>query len=183
MAKMTEDRLFIQQRIADICLLLARSALRQRQRLLSHLLDIAAMEANRSGVVFDVSPTAQLKDRLVGAWAWEVQTDLVFADARVASYFGLDAEDGISGLPIEAWIDAIHIDDRARVKSAVEIAVSTGEVYSQEYRVMTTHGLRWVYARGKCIASNDGKPLRFPGALIDITEEKLSADDPANVNS
>jgi PAS domain S-box-containing protein len=159
--------------IADICTALAESAALQGFSLLTHLLNIAGLEARSKQAVFH-EPVSDhdVRNLLIGAWDWDVRTDLVYADPKVASYFGLDSEEAYNGTPIHHWIDAIHSDDRDRVSSAIRQAMESRNVFAQEYRVMTTSGLRWVFARGKCICDADNIPMRFPGALIDITHEK-----------
>lgn len=163
--------------IADICLGLAETAKRRRHLLLAHLLTVAAAEAQSKRATADglQSVNVDLKEVLVGAWDWEMGTDLVFADHKVASYFGLDPEEAYRGAPVAYWIDAIHPEDRAKTYEAIRRAIETREIVTCEYRVMTTHGLRWVFARGRCICDADNVPIRFPGALIDITDEKTSS--------
>lgn len=163
--------------IADICRALADNAAHQGHSLLTHLLNVASLEAlNKQASFYELVPNSDIKDLLVGAWDWDVKTNLVFADQKVASYFGIDSEDAYHGIPIELWLDAIHPDDRIRTSEAIRFAMESRDVFAQEYRVMTTTGLRWVFARGKCICDKGGIPIRFPGAIIDITHEK--ADSP-----
>jgi hypothetical protein len=33
--------------------------------------------------------------------------------------------------------------------------------------------VHWVYARGRCTFDDRGYPVRFPGAFVDITSEKV----------
>lgn len=163
----------IRRSIADICKALAESAAHQGHQLLSHLLSVATLEAIQRKATYSEMPAgADIKELLVGAWDWDIKTDLVYADHKVASYFGLDPEEAYRGTPIRHWLDAIHPSDRARTSEAIQQAMKTCDVFMVEYRVMTTNGLRWVFARGKCICDENNVPLRFPGALIDITHEK-----------
>ena len=60
-----------------------------------------------------------------------------------------------------------------RVKSAIEHSIATGAKYSEECRLIQKDGgVRWVIARGECHYNRQGKPLRFAGAVVDITDRK-----------
>ncbi|RDC71029.1 PAS domain S-box protein [Rhodovulum sp. 12E13] len=76
------------------------------------------------------------------------------------------------GLPVARFLAGIHEADRDRVAAAISRALETGESYHEEYRVRDASGEnRWVTARGRCFHSLDGKPVRFPGVVADITEQ------------
>src|SRR5690606_27636911 len=78
-----------------------------------------------------------------------------------------------SGSSISEYMAAIHPDDRDRVAAALDHAVATGEKYHQEYRLPQTDGtIRWIETRGECLRDAEGKPERFAGAAVDITERK-----------
>src|SRR3546814_20200808 len=67
----------------------------------------------------------------------------------------------------------LHPDDLDRVRSEIREVFATGREYSIEYRVRVEGGpRRWIHARGRCAFSRDGKPQRFAGVAIDITERK-----------
>ena len=66
-------------------------------------------------------------------------------------------------------------DDLARVSQAIARAIETGEVYEAEYRlVQLDRSVRWVAAKGRCAFDHDGKPDRFPGVTVDITQRKTT---------
>ncbi|MDO6414924.1 response regulator [Sphingomonas sp. BIUV-7] len=125
---------------------------------------------------------AQLRQALaagdgVGTWAWDVVEDRVRADARFAHLYGVPVELARSGGPIANFFRRIHPDDLPRVRAAVAEALRTGDVFSEEYRLVDERGtVRWVLARGQCERAADGTPLRFPGASFDITERKRLED-------
>jgi PAS domain S-box-containing protein len=106
----------------------------------------------------------------IGTWVWEIGEDRVYADERLAAFFGLDAEQAADGLPLVDYLASIHPDDRERVAAAIGAAVESGSVYEAEYRVRGGDGReRWVLARGRVECDRDGNPRRFPGALSDVT--------------
>ena len=67
-------------------------------------------------------------------------------------------------------IDRIHPDDRDRVVAACELANEAGEPYSAEYR-MIARDERIVQIRHEAVLvrGSNGQPLRWQGAMRDIT--------------
>ena len=59
-----------------------------------------------------------------------------------------------------------------RTTEALNHALSTGEKYIQEYRLLKDGTIRWVEARGECRYDGNGKPSRFVGVVVDITNQK-----------
>ena len=74
---------------------------------------------------------------------------------------------------LEAWIDILHPEDRDRVWKEVEKQLRDDTTYDIEYRVQHKEGgwRDWV-ARGAAVKDASGKPLRWIGAVTDITDRK-----------
>jgi two-component sensor histidine kinase len=110
---------------------------------------------------------------MVGTFDWHVQSDTFFSDARFAEMFSVDPAKGDKGAPFAEYLAGIHPEDAERIASAVNRTVTTGERYVQEYRLLRKDGsIRWVEARGECLAGEDGGPARFVGVVVDITSQK-----------
>ena len=108
---------------------------------------------------------------MIGTFDWHIPSDTFYSDARFATMFSVDPEKGEKGAPLADYLAGIHPDDRDRIAHAVGRAVATGEKYVQEYRLLRQDGsVRWIEARGECLYDKSGQPLRFPGAVVDITE-------------
>ncbi|ADB62889.1 PAS/PAC sensor signal transduction histidine kinase (plasmid) [Haloterrigena turkmenica DSM 5511] len=108
----------------------------------------------------------------VGTWEWHIPEDEMVVGTSFARTFGIEPEVASEGVPLDQFIEAIHEDDRKRVEVAIEEAVETCGDYEEEYRVWDADdNLRWVVARGH-VECDDGEPVRFPGALTDITKRK-----------
>lgn len=76
----------------------------------------------------------------------------------------------------EAWVARLHPDDRARVEGHFLKAVAGTETdYTAEYRIIRPNDgeLRWIFVKGLIEREADGKPIRFAGAHLDITERRL----------
>lgn len=109
----------------------------------------------------------------IGTWDWDVPNDRVFADARFAKLYGVDRARAAEGVSILELFQGVHPEDLPQLRSAVEIAISTATVFSQEYRLLHADGsVRWVVAEGRPVLTPNGTPLRFPGISFDITQRK-----------
>lgn len=112
----------------------------------------------------------------VGAWDWDIQSELIYVDERFAYIFGLDPTDLSSGLPLADIMTRMHPDDRESVTKAIEHTIQTGEIYTVEHRTIDRDGqTRWVLARGRCYHVA-GQPTRFPGVAVDVTEQKRAEE-------
>jgi PAS domain S-box-containing protein len=110
---------------------------------------------------------------VVGTWDWHMEDDRVYADEQCARFYGLSPEQATAGVPPRNYMHAVHVDDRQRLRESIDRAVSTGEEFVEEYRIVQPDdAVRWVAARGRCYYDADRKPLRFPGAVTDITQQK-----------
>jgi PAS domain S-box-containing protein len=111
----------------------------------------------------------------IGMWDWHVQEDLLFADELFVKAYGADPSQAVSGMGIAEFLKSIHPDDLQRVQSGIVETINLGSEFLMEYRLLQEDGShRWVEARGHCILSEDGTPLRFPGVTIDISGRKLA---------
>ena len=110
---------------------------------------------------------------MVGIWDWDLASNLLYADARFARFYGVDPERGESGAPIEEYLRAVHPDDLARLHAEFRALFDSGGEYASDYRVVQPDGtVRWVSARGKLVCDAQGRALRFPGASVEITARK-----------
>ncbi|RCJ39555.1 hypothetical protein A6770_38890 [Nostoc minutum NIES-26] len=125
----------------------------------------------------------QLESALVAGavytWRWNIPADRVIVNTAFAHLFAVDPVDAsTTGLPIELFINAMHKEDRERVVAAINQAIETGNEYNAQYRVHTATGeTRWLTARGRVEYDETQKPIAFPGALVDITEQKQKEDE------
>lgn len=114
---------------------------------------------------------------IIGTWHWHLPTDRFAVDDAFARAFGLNPTLGREGLSLEQVIATVHPEDREGLKTAITAAVSRGGAYAHQYRVKRADGAYyWLEANGRVELDEDGKPLRFPGVLIDV-EERRSVED------
>ncbi len=113
---------------------------------------------------------------IVGTWVWDVPADRVTADERFAHSFGLPVEQCRVGLTVDQVMASIHPDDHERVARQISRALDAGGPFMCQYRVLNADGsFRWVEANGRAELAADGRPLRFPGVVLDIEERRAVA--------
>ncbi len=108
----------------------------------------------------------------VGTWDWDISEDRFIADANFAQLHGIDPAMA-SQLPISEYLHGVHPQDRALIARSIKHCITHGTEYAEEYRLLQTDGqMRWVFARGRCYKDHHGRPMRFLGAALDLTERK-----------
>jgi PAS domain S-box-containing protein len=111
----------------------------------------------------------------VGTWTWDIASDRLIADEFTARMFSVAAGAAAEGLPAAAYLQVVHEEDRAHVADALERAIQLCSAYDIEYRVRQSGGaFRWLQARGRVESDGAGQATYFHGAVIDITDRKLS---------
>ena len=122
----------------------------------------------------------------VGLWVWHATPDSNpghWSD-RLKEIFGvpLDAE-----VTHDMFIKCVHPEDRVRVDDAVRQALSGHDQgsYALEYRTCQSEAQesRWVLARGQAFFDGEGRPIRFIGSVLDITERKRAEESLALLNN
>ena len=107
----------------------------------------------------------------IATWAWDLVSDRIVPDARLARLFGISPAEASDGRR-ELYFRAIHPDDRSRVTDAIERAVAKNEPYEVEYRVSLLDGShRWLQSRGKVERDAAGNAVSLPGVVVDISEQ------------
>jgi PAS domain S-box-containing protein len=108
---------------------------------------------------------------MVGIWDMDLPTRRLAVDERFARLFGIDPQQAATGLDQSVFLSAIHDDDRARVEQDLEHAALSGEEFRSQYRVVGGGYQRWVSASGRPVLGASGKLERFPGVVVDVTEQ------------
>lgn len=106
----------------------------------------------------------------LGSWEWDVGTgDLQWSD-EVYRLFGRRPREFAA--TYEAFLAAVHPDDRQGVKEAVKKSLADPDVtYSIEHRVVCPDGAeRVVHERGEVIFDQEHRPVRMIGTVQDITD-------------
>nr|BFD42735.1 hypothetical protein FFPRI1PSEUD_42340 [Pseudomonas sp. FFPRI_1] len=108
----------------------------------------------------------------VGTWDWDIGEDRFIADAHFAQLHSVDPQQSRQ-LPISEYLKGVHPEDRGMVARGIKHCITHGTEYAEEYRLQLADGqVRWVFARGRCYKDHHGRPMRFLGAALDLTERK-----------
>jgi PAS domain S-box-containing protein len=120
---------------------------------------------------------------VVGTWVWNVDDNILCADARYAKSYGLDGQECHEGLALEKAMACLHPADRDPVARAINEALTTNGAYRCEYRIRQADGsFIWVEASGHVETRADGR-RRFPGVLIDIQSRRLAQAERDHANT
>ncbi|GJE43141.1 PAS domain-containing protein [Methylobacterium soli] len=114
---------------------------------------------------------------VVGAWVWTAASNLHVLDRDAAEILTGDPDLADTELPLETVIQRLPLNDRAMFLAAVERAEHESGLVVVEYRVQTPEGTRWLLDHGRIYPATTGMPAHGHGVLIDITYQKLRAED------
>jgi PAS domain S-box-containing protein len=112
-----------------------------------------------------------------GHWDWDLATDRIFLSSTMAMLEGQPKTHVTTTR--SAWLAQIeiHPDDKTRVEAFLRDHLEgRTPSYECEYRVRNGDW-RWLFARGRCLRDEAGRPYRFVGSAIDITTHKQEQSD------
>jgi PAS domain S-box-containing protein len=110
--------------------------------------------------------------RCLPAAPWQI----LFMSERVEALTGWRADDFMADRVSLATV--IHPDDLARVVQEAFGALTRGESYAVEYRLVHRDGhTRWVWGSGTASVGTDGQMEWIDGMLLDITERRAMEED------
>jgi PAS domain S-box-containing protein len=79
------------------------------------------------------------------------------------------------GATYEAFLAAVHPEDRKRMEEAQRRALAGEAGLNIEHRILRSDGtVRWVQEQGALERDAEGRPTRLNGTVLDITERKLA---------
>ena len=109
----------------------------------------------------------------LGMFDYDVRAGTIVWSDITKRHFGLPPH---AELNVETFYDALHPDDRERVRQLLQSVVrpESGGRYATEYRSLGLQDRkeRWISAWGQVFFDSEGRPKRFIGVTQDITERK-----------
>ena len=106
----------------------------------------------------------------LGAWQLSLDDYQLECTDLCKANFGRKPHDSFT---YEDLFEAIHPDDRERVKATINQAVKMRKEYEAEYRVTwLDDSLHWIFASGSVSYDENGEPKTITGVTLDITERK-----------
>lgn len=141
------------------------------------ILDLLGAEAKTDMVALALVEERLLFNReagRIGSWTLDLATMSLVASQGCKVNFGRDPG---SAFTYEAWIAAIHPEDRERMLGAVAAAIAGRTDYDIEYRIAYPGGeAHWIQSRGHASYRPDGTPEGIAGISLDITDRKRIED-------
>lgn len=102
-----------------------------------------------------------------GIYTWDIEKNLVFADPALAGLFGLNPAETAHGLPIEAYLDRVHPEDRPPLAKIIHNAIVAEIPQQSMYRVRNSYGVyRWVAAYGRAFRDKENNPTLYSGMVV-----------------
>ena len=102
-------------------------------------------------------------------WMWDIPRDEIWTTDKGRALFGFAESENLN---LERFLDALHPEDRDRVREVVKEALNgTGENESEFRIVLPTGQTRWIATRGR-VEFEGSKPVRMRGVSLDITQRR-----------
>jgi PAS domain S-box-containing protein len=114
----------------------------------------------------------------LGSWELDLLNNRLSWSDEVYRIFGLKPQE--FGATYEAFLEAVHPDDRKAVDAAYSGSVSEGrDSYEIDHRVVrkTTSEIRIVHEKCEHIRDEQGRIVRSLGMVQDVTERKKAEED------
>jgi PAS domain S-box-containing protein len=105
----------------------------------------------------------------MAAWEWNLATGQMTWSTEPEMLFGFPP--GAFGAD-RRTIRVLHPEDKARVETAIQMALTTG-IYDVQYRVVRPDGrIVWITDRGRVLPGDDGSLERVVGVSRDVTTQR-----------
>ncbi|MCB1022349.1 MAG: PAS domain S-box protein [Acidobacteria bacterium] len=110
-----------------------------------------------------------------GAWIWELSTRNFFCDTVACRNLGVGPGKVLS---LDDLFERVYLYDRPRVEAAMLRASLSDQPFELTTRIATADdSIRYVVLEGSPELDARGAPIRFNGALRDVTEERRRTDE------
>ncbi|MDH5517125.1 MAG: PAS domain-containing protein [Gammaproteobacteria bacterium] len=107
----------------------------------------------------------------IGTWDWNIQTGELYWSEMIAPLFGY--ENTTTEASYDAFLNAIHPDDKNFVLSAINDCIENNTEYDIEHRIIWPDGtVRWIHEKGDVVRNENNEPFHMLGVVTDINERK-----------
>jgi len=105
-----------------------------------------------------------------GIWDWDITTDRCYCSPSYFHMLCYEPEDFSVNDIHTTWLNLVHPDDLETALAVYDQCISSGEAFSQKYRLRCKSGrYKWVLDEGQVVSRDaSGKPSRMIGAHVDI---------------
>jgi PAS domain S-box-containing protein len=107
----------------------------------------------------------------MGTWDWTLATNQVVWSENLERIHGLPPGTFTGGF--DSYEREIHKEDRQRVLSSLQNALTNGQPHDVEYRIVAPDGtVRWVQGKGRVKVDGNGVAIGMTGVCMDISTRK-----------
>lgn len=107
----------------------------------------------------------------IGSWEWDIRTQVFYWSDQLEAILGFNP--GEFEGSYEAFLEAVHPDDRPLLNQAINNGLEDDREYEIEHRVIWPDStVHWVLGRGRLVKDGFNQPVRFVGVVQDITAQK-----------
>jgi len=151
-------------------------------------------EGKKAGAVIafsDISERKQIQEKLLmnqallteaqhlahlGSWELDLASHALVWSEEIYRIFEIDP--AAFSASYDAFLNAIHPEDRERVHQTYNESVANHAPYSTEHRLLFPDGrIKFVLEQGETFYDAEDRPLRSVGTVQDITERKQAEDE------
>ena len=114
----------------------------------------------------------------LGTWDFDMATGRMIWSDLCERHYGLPPDREVD---FNTFLRGIHRDDRERVTKIVQEVLRSGSdgCFDAEYRTIGIEDgkERWIAGMGRAFFDQEGRPARFLGTTLDITERKRTEEE------
>jgi PAS domain S-box-containing protein len=157
---------------------------------------LAAVTVSRDELVKEIGERRQAEENLaasegklkeaqrlahLGSWELDLTSNALNWSDEIYRIFEIDPN--VFGATYEAFLAAIHPDDRDMVNQAYTHSLETQTPYEVEHRLLMPDGrIKFVHERCETHFDGDGKPLRSLGTVQDVTGRRRIEEEFETLN-
>ncbi|MRR51586.1 MAG: PAS domain S-box protein [Rhodocyclaceae bacterium] len=118
---------------------------------------------------------------IIGIWDWDIEHNELIWDASMYRLYG--RREGDFGGAYDAWLSAVHPEDKAYADAEIQAALRGEREYAPEFRVIWPDGsVHHIKAASRTLRDETGAPLRMVGINYDLTERKHAEEIQRRLN-
>ncbi|MDX1914871.1 MAG: EAL domain-containing protein [Methylophilus sp.] len=138
------------------------------------------------GIMIDITERIQAKEAMlhtqnalkeaqriahIGSWDVDIVNDVLTWSDETFRIWEIDKT--AFAATLAAFLETVHPDDREKVSDAYNQSIINKTVYQIEHRLLFPDGrVKYIQERGEPYYDETGRPVRFIGTALDITERK-----------
>ncbi len=114
----------------------------------------------------------------IGSWRWDIVDDqIMWSHGSAEAYRIFGFFNRRRNLSFDTFLQAVHPEDRDRVRETVDDALADGKRYDIDHRIVLPDGsVQFVQEQAEVILDDSGKAIGVEGTVHDITSRKLSEE-------